>query len=340
MLGTSFHSSLVVLILCSLISVSQSLLPGLYCGVENCYDVLNVTRESSKGEIAKSYRKLAAKFHPDKQRGSEEENSKAEERFRTIAVAYETLRDEESKKDYDYMLDNPDEVYRHYYYYYRHQVAPKVDVRYVILATIAIVSIIQYISAWQKYSEAISYLYSTPKYRMKAMEIAKERGLLLKDDKKGKRRKMNKEEAKEEEESVLKSIIQENIDLRGGHTRPSYQDLLITQIVILPYTAYLYLKWYCRWVWKFQYKKEEFGEDEKLYIIRKNLKLSQSQFDCLEHSEIDEYMSEELWIPEIFGEWKKKKDDKDRAALAENSQHKRYRRYMKKGVSQMTFLDD
>uniref|UniRef100_A0A915I3Y1 J domain-containing protein n=1 Tax=Romanomermis culicivorax TaxID=13658 RepID=A0A915I3Y1_ROMCU len=224
---------------------TDALLPGFYCGNENCYDVLNVNRDSSKSEIAKSYRKLAGKYHPDRNRGSPEETEKAEERFKIVAVAYETLKDEESRRDYDYMLDNPDEVYRHYYYYYRHRVAPKVDVRLVILATILIMSAIQpvetsarcsgptniekqntdstskkrdkYISAWQKYREAITYLFTQPKYRIKASEIAKERGLLpLKENtRKGKRRQVDKQEAKEEEDAIIKAIIEENIDMNN-----------------------------------------------------------------------------------------------------------------------------
>lgn len=326
------------------INTCHSLLPGFYCGNENCYDVLNVNRESSKSEIAKSYRKLAAKYHPDKQRkGTKEELEAAEERFRLVAVAYETLRDDDSRKDYDYMLDNPEEVYRHYYYYYRHRVAPKVDVRLVILATIVIVSAVQYVSSWQKYNEAISYLFTQPKYRIRAMEIAKERGLLPSKDniKKGKRKQIDKQEAKEEEEAILKSIIEENIDLKGGYKKPSLIDLLIVQIIICPYTLFLYVKWYIRWIWKFMINKEEYGEEEKLFIIRKKMKLSQSQFDCLEQTEIDTFLADELWIDENFQIWQKDKEHRDRAALAENAQHKRYRRFMKNhGPGQITFLDD
>ena len=46
-----------------------------------------------------------------------------------VATAYETLRDEESRADYDYMLDHPEEMWRNMYRYYRRRVGPKVDVR-------------------------------------------------------------------------------------------------------------------------------------------------------------------------------------------------------------------
>ena len=53
------------------------------------------------------------------------------------------MQDEETRRDYDYMLDHPEEYYQHYYAYYRRQLTPKVDVRVVILVTICAISIIQ-----------------------------------------------------------------------------------------------------------------------------------------------------------------------------------------------------
>lgn len=60
---------------------------------------------------------------------------------------YEILKDEETRIDYDYMLDNPEEYYRHYYHYYRRKMSPKVDVRLVILVTITVISVFQYYTA-------------------------------------------------------------------------------------------------------------------------------------------------------------------------------------------------
>jgi DnaJ homolog subfamily C member 25 len=66
--------------------------------------------------------------------------------------SYEILKDSESRADYDYMLDHPEEYYSHYYRYYRRRVAPRVDVRLVIAVTITIISIIQYFSAHQRFA--------------------------------------------------------------------------------------------------------------------------------------------------------------------------------------------
>lgn len=53
------------------------------------------------------------------------------------------VQDEDTRRDYDYMLDHPEEYYQHYYAYYRRQLTPKVDVRIVILVTICAISIFQ-----------------------------------------------------------------------------------------------------------------------------------------------------------------------------------------------------
>ena len=61
------------------------------------YEILGVSRDSGEDEIKKSYRKLALKYHPDKNPG----NTEAEERFKEAAEAYEVLRDREKRKVYD-----------------------------------------------------------------------------------------------------------------------------------------------------------------------------------------------------------------------------------------------
>ena len=70
--------------------------------------------------------------------------------IRRPSFRYEILKDDESRTDYDYMLDNPDEFYSHYYRYYRRRMAPKVDIRIVLAVTISIISGIQYFTSWTR----------------------------------------------------------------------------------------------------------------------------------------------------------------------------------------------
>lgn len=61
------------------------------------YEILGVNRDASEDEIKKSYRKLAMKYHPDRN----PDNPKAEEHFKEAKEAYEILSDEQKRAAYD-----------------------------------------------------------------------------------------------------------------------------------------------------------------------------------------------------------------------------------------------
>lgn len=64
---------------------------------QDYYSVLGVSRDASSEEIKKAYRRLAMKFHPDKNQG----NKAAEEKFKQITEAYEVLSDDQKRAGYD-----------------------------------------------------------------------------------------------------------------------------------------------------------------------------------------------------------------------------------------------
>ena len=61
------------------------------------YKLLGVSKTATQDEIKKSYRKLAVKYHPDKNQG----NRESEDRFKEIGEAYEVLKDPGKRKKYD-----------------------------------------------------------------------------------------------------------------------------------------------------------------------------------------------------------------------------------------------
>src|SRR5215475_12288339 len=61
------------------------------------YEVLGLEKGASEEEIKKAYRKLAVKYHPDKNPG----DKTAEEKFKEIGEAYEALSDPQTRAAYD-----------------------------------------------------------------------------------------------------------------------------------------------------------------------------------------------------------------------------------------------
>ncbi len=65
-------------------------------GKRDYYEVLGVSRDASQDEIKKAYRKLALKYHPDRNKAPD-----AEEKFKEISEAYGVLSDPEKRRQYD-----------------------------------------------------------------------------------------------------------------------------------------------------------------------------------------------------------------------------------------------
>ena len=64
---------------------------------QDYYELLGVSKTATDDEMKKAYRKLAKKYHPDKNPG----NKEAEEKFKLISEAYAVLSNPEKKKQYD-----------------------------------------------------------------------------------------------------------------------------------------------------------------------------------------------------------------------------------------------
>lgn len=70
---------------------------------KNYYEILGVDKKASAADIKSAYRKLAMKYHPDRNQG----NAEAAEKFKEINEANEVLSDEQKRAAYDYELEHP-----------------------------------------------------------------------------------------------------------------------------------------------------------------------------------------------------------------------------------------
>ena len=61
------------------------------------YEVLGISKDASEQEIKKAYRKMAMKYHPDKNQGDKD----SEEHFKEVNEAYEVLSDPQKRRTYD-----------------------------------------------------------------------------------------------------------------------------------------------------------------------------------------------------------------------------------------------
>lgn len=76
---------------------------------EDYYKVLGVSKNATEEEISKAYKKLALKYHPDRQHGKTDEEKKiAEDKFKECSEAYEVLSNKEKRASYDqFGFDGP-----------------------------------------------------------------------------------------------------------------------------------------------------------------------------------------------------------------------------------------
>lgn len=77
-------------------SASGQLILGVVASEDDYYTLLGVEKKSTKQEIQKAFRRLAKKYHPDKNK-----DKNAQDEFIKIVKAYETLSDEKKRKEYD-----------------------------------------------------------------------------------------------------------------------------------------------------------------------------------------------------------------------------------------------
>lgn len=271
----------------------------LYCGENNCYEMLGVLRESTAEEIKKAYRKLALKWHPDRNKGKEKE---AEEMFTKIARANEVLSDERLRKAYDYMLDHPEERMQNYYAYYEAVYKPKTPMWAVFSGTVSFISLMQYINMHRVYGTTMRYIKKQAAFKRRVNEVLEARI-------KGKK-KVSKDEKAELRERIESELMETEVKVTGsGSTKPSILNLLPFQLVSAPVHIFRLVVTSARWHWRFTVLKEEYGEEERLLLTKQVLNLDETAWDDVPEKLQAQLIAQELWKPENYAKFQKEENE-------------------------------
>ncbi|XAR53761.1 hypothetical protein NMG60_11022438 [Bertholletia excelsa] len=274
---SSVAPSLIVMLFWLLIRPSVS----IYCDEDDCYDLLGVSQNANASEIKKAYYKLSLKYHPDKNPDPE-----SRKLFVKIANAYEILKDEATREQYDYAIAHPEEVFyntaRYYHAYYGH----KTDPRAVLVGLLVIMSAFQYLNQLSRYNQAIDMVKKTPAYknRLRALELERSGGMTNK-------KKSQKQMNKKVEEDLSKEL---DLQIKGAE-KPSIWGLLGVRFILLPYTVGKLLIWQICWLWRYQVKRAPYSWEDASHLTRRALGIPLDSWRCIDASAQEDLIQRRLW---------------------------------------------
>ncbi|KAF9683431.1 hypothetical protein SADUNF_Sadunf04G0012900 [Salix dunnii] len=272
-------AALTLMLYILIISPSSS---AIYCDEDDCYDLLGVTQTANASEIKKAYYKLSLKHHPDKNPDPE-----SKKLFVKIANAYEILKDEATREQYDYAIAHPEEVFynaaRYYHAYYGH----KTDPRFVLVGLLLILSGFQYMNQMTRYNQAVAMVKKTPAYknRLRALELERSGGVTNK-------KKSNKQMDKKVEEDLSKEL---ELDIKGTQ-KPSIWELLGVRFIILPYTIGKLLLWNGCWFWRYKVKHAPYSWEDAAYLTQRSLRVPPDAWGSIDESTKEDLVQRRLWV--------------------------------------------
>jgi len=127
------------------------------------------------------------------------------------------------------------------------------------------------------------------------------------------------------------------MDTYGGYERPQLENVLWVWLMRSPIKLYAWLIFQADWIWRFGIKREQYGDREKEYVVRKNLKLTERQWSALSDQGKGSYMKRELWKADNWEEYRLEQEEKERIKQAESGRSKQERRWLKNSDNRMTF---
>ncbi|KAG5176344.1 heat shock protein 40 like protein/ DnaJ domain-containing protein [Tribonema minus] len=241
---------------------------GIFCGKDNCYEVLAVPRNATKDEIRRSYRALSLENHPDKNLKKRDESK---EKFARIAKAYEVLTNSTKREEFDFHLDHPDAYWIKYGSHVVYKYAPESDVRFVLLGLLLAISALGYGLQYNKYQRAVKFVIAAADANLRttqggnAMTLAVRReaeGILAERQKARQEAaaatkpakgtpKPSRKEIMEEQAKELRGIIEElamKVEIKGAHRKPTIWDVPAVWLCLAPLRIARRCAYFSRWL--------------------------------------------------------------------------------------------
>lgn len=291
---------------------------SLYCGKDNCYHTLGLERGAEPTDIKKAYRKLALKWHPDKNRSPE-----ATEKFLKIGRAYEVLSEEKLRLAYHYFLDHPEETYSNYYRYYNAVYAPQTPLWMVVSGVLLFLSGLQWINQSWRYSSTMRIIKYQHSFKRRVNEVYEAELARCKG-------KLNKAEKDALRDRVEADVLERQCQVGGsGAVNPSLRSLVGVKALLLPYSISVSLYKFSQWHWRFSIQGEAYGKEEYAYLTRRALGVSEGHWNHLEEEKRQELLSKNLWEGDNLNVFYEELQEDHQKKIVQSGAYRRYKRWQR-----------
>jgi DnaJ family protein C protein 25 len=282
------------------VALVSQFLPGtaIYCEEDDCYDLLGVPETASQSDIKKSYYKLSLKYHPDKNPDPE-----TKLKFQKIATAYEILKDEVKREQYDYAKAHPEQFFYNTARYYQAYYGPQADLRAVLVGVLVLLSFFQFLNEKIRHAQMVDMVKQTPAYKnkLKALELERNGGVT------------NKKKAPRNRRVEGADDLSKELDLQiAGAERPTVWRLLGVRFILLPYTLGKWATWKASWIWRYWIKKMPYTWADASYLTHSSLGISSTTWKSMNDKVRDDLVVKRLWIKSNLDAYKTEKSKDSR----------------------------
>lgn len=261
---------------------------------------------------------------------SEEEK---EARRLKVEMAFGVLKNSRVRAAYHAFLDDPDGILT-FFSSLRRCYERLISVVSALLLVLVFASIAQVVHNNTNQAAKLRALKNSDQIQKNARRIAEERhGSKI-------RRLPPKEE-----EKVREQIVEELANEWAKENKELLPDLLTSDLVVvrfflLPWNLLACLRFYLRWFLLFGVCKAEYGDEEKTYLTRKALKMSEVEWAALDSSDVEHFLSLKLWEKERLQKYQEETAEKERESRLQSGKYRQQKRRARKGITPFNYNDD